>query len=314
MRRLALALLALSACSPKHIIIGAAADALGGQGSGWGKDNDPQLVADAVPFVLKTIDSLLDAEPKNVKLLLAGCSSYTEYAYAFVQQPAEMDPDFKPAQVEFARQRARNLLGRAYGYCLRGLDARHEGWTAAYQKDHQAALAQLEKDDVPTIYWTAASLALRISAEKDNPALLTQLGQVGELGERALALDEAWDHGSLHELMEGYEASRPAVMGGSLERAKAHRDAALRESEGKKLGPWLTWAEDVDVAQQNRAEFDKVLDQVLAFDVDSAIDFRLANVLAQRRAQWLKAHQDDLFVSAGSRPAWFALADAELGR
>jgi predicted anti-sigma-YlaC factor YlaD len=39
-----------------------------------------------------------------------------------------------------------------------------------------------------------------------------------------------------------------------------------------------------------------VLRQVLAFDVDSAPRYRLANVLAQRRARALLGHVDDLFA------------------
>lgn len=296
MRRLALVALALCACSPKHLIIGAAANALGGEGSGWGTDDDPELVADATPFALKTIDSLISAEPDNTKLLLAACSGYTQYAYAFIEQPAQMNPDLKPEQVEAAHKRAMKLLGRAYAYCQRDLDARHEGFVAALQKDPPTALQQLEKDDVPTLYWTAASLALQIAGQKDQPRFLAQLPMVGLLADRALELDEGWDQGSLHELMESYQASIPAAAGGSVDKAKQQRDLALKESENKKLGPLVTWAEDVDVQKQDKAEFNQLLDQVLAFDGDSAPDFRLANVLAQRRAAWLKGRQEDLFV------------------
>ncbi|MBS2030030.1 MAG: hypothetical protein JST54_19165 [Deltaproteobacteria bacterium] len=316
MRRLILPVLvlvlALCACSPKHLVIGAAADALAGEGSGWGTDDDPELVASAVPFALKTIDSLIAQEPDNPKLLVAGCSAYTQYGYAFVDQPAQMSSDLKPAQVEFAHKRAMNLLARAYGYCVHGLDMRHEGFSSLIEKDPAAALKPMEKEDVPLLYWTAASLALRIAGQKDNPELLSSLPRVGELGSRALELDEAWDHGSLHELMEAYEASRPAAAGGSEQKAAVHRDAALKESENKKLGPHVTWAEDILVAKQDKDGFMKLLDQVLAYDVNQpeARDFRLANVLAQRRALWLKNRVDDLFVDARS-PGFLPVAMSE---
>jgi hypothetical protein len=296
MRRLALLALALCACSPKHIVIGAAADALSGEGNGWGTDDDPELVGQAVPFALKTIDSLIGAEPDNDKLLLAGCSGYTQYAYAFVDQPAQMNPDLKPSQQEHAHVRSMRLLARANAMCLHGLDARHQGFTAALDKDAPAALKTLEKDDVPLLYWAAASLALEVAGQKDQPAMLAQLPRVGQLADRALELDEAWDHGSLHELMEAYEASRPAAAGGSEQKAAQHRDLALKESENKKLGPLVTWAEDVCVGKQDKAGFTKLLDQVRAFNIDAAPQYRLANVLAQRRAQWLQGRLDDLFV------------------
>ena len=40
--------------------------------------------------------------------------------------------------------------------------------------------------------------------------------------------------------------------------------------------------------KQNSKEFDALIKEVLAFDVDSDLDHRLVNILAQRRAKWLK--------------------------
>jgi hypothetical protein len=295
---LALAVVVTTTGCLKHMVIGAAADALApGDGPGWGADDDPELIASATPFALKTIESLLDAEPDNQKLLLAACSGFAEYGYAFVQVPADLDSDLKPERVAFAHARAVRLLKRAYGYCWRGLDGQHEGMHAAFDKDAATAVAMADrKEDVPLLYWTAASLALQISLQKDKPELLGELPGVGSLGERALALDQGWDHGSIHELLEAYEASRPAAAGGSIPKAQQHRDQALAESANKKLGPLVTWAEDVDVAKQDKADFLKLCDQVLAFDVDSAPEYRLTNILAQRRAAFLKAHLDDYFA------------------
>ena len=56
----------------------------------------------------------------------------------------------------------------------------------------------------------------------------------------------------------------------------------------------------MDVDTQNKVEFEKLLQQVLAFDVDSAPDFRLANMLAQRRARWLLSRTTDLFLQVAA--------------
>jgi predicted anti-sigma-YlaC factor YlaD len=58
----------------------------------------------------------------------------------------------------------------------------------------------------------------------------------------------------------------------------------------------LSWAEGVSVNEQNRAEFNELLDKVLSFDVDSYPSGRLLNILAQRRARWLKQRIDELFL------------------
>jgi hypothetical protein len=295
---IALGLLMLAqGCSPTRVLIGVAANALGGEGPGWGTDDDPELIGEATPFALKTMESLLASEPDNDKLLLGACSGFTQYAYAFVQMPADLD-DHMPDDVKArAHARAIKLLQRANAYCWLGLDTRHEKITELWAKDRNAAMNLMTPEDVPFIYWAAASLALQISLQKDKPDMLAELPAVGVLGERALALNESWEQGTLHELLLSYYASLPAAGGGSVPKAKEHLDKALAQSQNKKLGPLVSWAEDVDVSKQDKNDFVATLDKVLAFDVDqpAARDFRLANVLAQRRAAWLKAHIDDYF-------------------
>jgi predicted anti-sigma-YlaC factor YlaD len=83
---------------------------------------------------------------------------------------------------------------------------------------------------------------------------------------------------------------------GDLARAQAHLDRALALSGGRKLSPLVAYAEAVCVPRQDRKTFDAMLDRVLAFDADGAPPFRLANLLAQRRARWLKSRTEDLFL------------------
>ena len=64
----------------------------------------------------------------------------------------------------------------------------------------------------------------------------------------------------------------------------------------KKLAPYVTYAEAVCVDAQDKKEFVRVLDKVIAFDVDSDLDHRLVNILAQRRARWLMSRIADLFA------------------
>ena len=54
------------------------------------RDNDPELVKDAIPFGLKTYESLLESVPKHQPLLVATCSGFTSYAYGFVLTPADL--------------------------------------------------------------------------------------------------------------------------------------------------------------------------------------------------------------------------------
>ncbi|MCL4838145.1 MAG: TRAP transporter TatT component family protein, partial [Thermoanaerobaculia bacterium] len=62
--RLAAALLlalALAGCSLQRLAARAAGGALAAGGASWGADDDPELVREALPFALKTIEGLLAA-------------------------------------------------------------------------------------------------------------------------------------------------------------------------------------------------------------------------------------------------------------
>ena len=58
----------------------------------------------------------------------------------------------------------------------------------------------------------------------------------------------------------------------------------------------MSLAEAVSVPSQDRAGFDSLLKQALAVDVDRRPEFRLQNLIAQRRARWLIEREDDLFI------------------
>jgi predicted anti-sigma-YlaC factor YlaD len=114
---------------------------------------------------------------------------------------------------------------------------------------------------------------------------------------RALALDERYDGGAIHEYFIAFEGGRSDAMGGSAERARRHFLRAMEISGGGKVSPLVTYAENVSVRAQDRKEFLDLLDRALAFDArGTAPEFRLANLVAQRRARWLKGRVDELFL------------------
>lgn len=113
---------------------------------------------------------------------------------------------------------------------------------------------------------------------------------------RALQLDETWDRGSIHEFFVAYDATRDASTGGGPAKSKEHLERARALAKNEKLGSLVSFAESVCVTQQDKAEFTRLLTQVIEFDVDLAPKDRLPNLLAQRRARWLLGRTADLFA------------------
>jgi predicted anti-sigma-YlaC factor YlaD len=287
----------LAGCS--SVAVKYAADAAAHSGSSYASDDDPELVREAVPFGLKTMEGILQEEPRHEGLLTALASGFTQYAYAFVQSGADLaDLDGKLEQARAGRERASKLYLRGRDYGLRGLDTRRRGISEKLRgsvPDARAALVKLEKGDVPLLYWTAAAWTLAIAANKGDMALVSQLPVPVAMMERALELDEAWNDGAIHEFFVVYDATRSAAEGGGPQRALAHLERVGALTMNKKLGPRVSYAEGVLVARGDRDGFTKALEEVVQADPGAVPRFRLANIIAQRRAKALLAHVEDLF-------------------
>lgn len=271
------------------------ANAMSASGTAFATDDDPELIREAVPFSLKTIEILLEEKPNHTGLLLTAAKGFTQYGYGFIEQDADFieEEDFDEALR--IRKRARKLYGRAINYARRGLEVNHHGFLEAFDSDPDSNTILLKKKDVPLMYWYAAALGLKISLSIDDPMEIAKMPQVGFLINRAIELDANWDRGSLYEFMVSYEGGLSEAMGGSQERAKEHLDNAVRLSNGERAGPYVAYAESVCVLQQNRKMFIEMLNKALAVDIENPSEDRLANIIAQNRARWLLETIDDLF-------------------
>ncbi|MFB3854113.1 MAG: TRAP transporter TatT component family protein [Vicinamibacterales bacterium] len=292
---LSVLLLPLSGCSLRKMAVRTMADALSQGASTFGTDEDPELVKEALPFGLKTLESLVVELPTHRPLLRAVSSGFTQYAVGFLQPELRVleIEDFEQARAQ--RVRIRKLLLRARDYGLRALEVEYPGLREALNRDPKLALARTVRDDVPDLYWTAAAWGSAISLGKSEPGLILEVPTVEALIKRALTLDEGWDAGAIHEFLIAFE-SRGEASGGSLERARTHFQRAVELARGRRVSPYVSFAENVCVQTQNRKEFEELLQKALDYDPDAHLETRLANVLSQRRARQLLAMAGDLFL------------------
>jgi tetratricopeptide (TPR) repeat protein len=284
-----------SGCSLKTMAINTVADTLSDAGTVFSGDSDPDLIRDAVPFALKLNESLLESTPRHVGLLVATCSGFTQYGYGFLEADADVLGQERHEEAKALRERALNLYLRARAYCFRAIDVRFAGMSEQLLADPGVALARAQKQDVPMLYWTAAAWGAAIALGIDKPELVIDLPSVRAVAERALALDEAWGKGAVHELMISLD-SLPETLGGSPARAREHFDRAVALQQGLSASPYVTLALGVSVPAQNRAEFQRLLEQALAVDPDKDPANRLATLIAQRRAKAFLEQIDSRFA------------------
>jgi predicted anti-sigma-YlaC factor YlaD len=264
-------------------------------GSNFSADDDPELIGEAVPFGLKSMEGLLESAPRHRKLLFAASSGFTRYAFGWVQQEADFTEAQSLARATELRERARKLYLRALAYGFRGLEVDFPGLREKLQRDPKAALAGMRREHAPLLYWTGASWAAAMALKINDSDLSADQSLAEALAQRALELDEGYEAGSIHDFFIAYESARASV-GGSRAEARRHLERALALSNGQRAWPYVGFAESVSVGEQNRKEFEQMLSKALAVDVSRPTPYRTANLLAQKRARWLRGRMEELFI------------------
>jgi predicted anti-sigma-YlaC factor YlaD len=285
-----------SGCSIKKIAVNKLGDSLASGGTTFASDNDPDLVGEALPFSLKLMESLLAESPKHRGLLLAASSGFTQYAFVYVQVPAEEVAGDDLAKADALRLRARHLYVRARNYGLRDLEITHPNFEHELRQDPKAAVKEIGLKDVPIIYWTAVSWGAAISVSKDDPEMIADLPIVEALIDRALELDPDYDSGAIHNFLISYEAVRRTASGDFVPRSRKHFERAVELTRGQSASPYVALATTVSVSTQDHEEFEALLKKALAVDPDARPEWRLTNIVMQRRARWLLSQEDELFV------------------
>jgi len=138
----------------------------------------------------------------------------------------------------------------------------------------------MTRDDVPFLYWTAASWAADLSVAPDQLLRVGEVPSVRALLTRARDLDEAWDSGVIYEAMIALDGL-PRLAGGSASAARADFERARQLSNGKSAFAYVAYAATLS----DPAERKSLLEQALAIDVSSTPGKRLTNLIAQRYAR-----------------------------
>lgn len=272
----------LSACSPRHLLVKQAADALAVQGQT--AEDDLVLAREASAFYLKLSESVLRETPSHVALSEAVASGFTQYAFAFVAFEAERIEMQDARAAQRLRQRAARLYWRAHRHAMAALEQRQPGFSDGLR---QGSLPHLDADLVGLAYWAAASWGGHIALSKDQPDVVADLPLAMRLARLAWERNPGWGQGALASLMGTFEASRP---GGDRRAAARFFDQAEAFGAGQNAGVYVARAEAL--AGEDRHQFERLLHRALEA---SAGRTGLDNQLMRERAQWLLDTADDRF-------------------
>ena len=131
---------------------------------------------------------------------------------------------------------------------------------------------------------------------RSDPFLIADLPAAEALVRRAFALEESYDHGTIHVFLISYEMSRAGLNAEAPTLARRHFERAVELTGGLHAAPYVTLAESASIAERNRQEFEQLLQRALKLDTAARPEWRLVNMVMQRRARWLLSRTDKLFA------------------
>lgn len=236
------------------------------------------LVCEGSPAYLLMIDSMLVSNPENTDLLLAATQSYSGYASALLECGGVNDRRITPI-AEKSKSYGIQLLSQHLPLGKSG--------TSQDSRAFDRQLANLDRGDVPEIFWGCLGWLTWIKNEQGSPEAVADIVVIEKIMARLLQLDESYQGGAIHLFFGNYYASIPAMFGGKPDLSKAHFEKALQLSNRRFLLTQTTYAETLARATFDKQLHDRLLEEVLDFPLDSAPEFALSNQLAVSRARKL---------------------------
>ncbi len=243
--------------------------------------DDPATVRDGAPAYLLMLDGLIEGDPDNTDLLLAGARLYGSYTSAFVEDEA----------------RAQKLAGKSLHYARTALCLENRPLCDASSDKLDAfknALDNTPQKRLASLYGFGAAWASWIQMNSSDWNAVADLGKVEALFERCIALDESYDGGSAHVYLGVLKSLLPAAVGGKPEDARRHFERALEISAEENLMVKVLMAR-----HYARNVFDQALHDALLTSVKDApadyYGYKLINSLAKLEADKLLAESEDFF-------------------
>jgi tetratricopeptide (TPR) repeat protein len=302
------AALPLAGCDTAAFAAGTSIQVIRRASPAVGRFRDPELAEAAVPSSIGTMEGLLEIKPDDVTLRVLLARSYASYGYAFLEDRME-DAEFRGAdeeEIERWRTRASLAYQRARELAVDAMDLiRPEGGgvAGAQRRGLEAFIEHLRRFDnreehVPPMFWAAYAWARWISLNRESVAALADLPFVNALAERVHELDPSYYDYAPVALRAGLMGTAPEQLGGRPREALEHFQRVMEATGRRNLMYLVTTARICAIPLQDRALYQRLLQEVLDADVDADPEQRLANILAQRRARRYLAQIDEFFDSA----------------
>jgi hypothetical protein len=243
--------------------------------------DDIATAQEGIPAWLLLVDGLVQGNPQDVGLLVAGARLYSAYSGGFI-----------PNSV-----RAQHLSTHAFDYARRATCIELPGLCKQIDapfESFQPEVAKTRGQDVRLLYVLATSWAGRIQNNPGDWKAIADIPKVQLLLDRVVALDPAYAKGEAYMYLGVLATLRPASLGGKPEEGRADFEKALALSGGQNQMVRVLYARHYARLVFDKDLHDKLLNEAIAAD-PHAPGLTLINVLAQQQARQLLESGKDYF-------------------
>jgi len=273
----------LSACSVGQMVVRGSQTILDSGVDSMNRETDLELARAAMPANLKLIEGMLLEDPQNEELLLYAAQGFYGYSYGFI----ELEDN----------ERAQQLYRRCYDYAHRALHLAGLGLNpeTAAVAELESATANLGKEAVPALFWSASCLAKWIDLDRDDVSSVANLASAAILMQRVLELDDSFYYGGPHLFFGVYYGSRAPMFGGDFVLSEEHFQRADEINQHKLLIVDLLRAEYLYRQLLNQTAFHDTLQYIVDAPEGLYPEMALVNAISRQRAGYLLALEDEWF-------------------
>jgi hypothetical protein len=293
----------LTACSSRKMTVRAVSDVMVNGVAAYEKDDDLDLLEQALPANIKLLEALLESDPQNRQLLVLLARLYASYSFAFLDgriEAAELTglaTETGGSSVAEMKKTADRYYRKGNEYALRALEIRHPAARGQLADPSNAGsfIRGLDREEMPALFWYGFTLSADINYNRDSISTVGKGHLVEKAMQRVIETDESYFYGGAHLVLLVYYGSRSPLMGGKPELAIEHY-RRLEQMNGK--GFYLAdlyYARFVLYQQQDRPQFTAVLNRILQ-EPATEERFRLYNRIAVNRSRIYLNAVDRLFI------------------
>ena len=236
-------------------------------------NDDLETVKAGAPAYLLMLDSFIEGDPDDAKMLLAAAKLNSAYAGVFVKD----------------KQRAKRLTQKSLDFSFRAYCTsvpENCNLKKMAFSDFETAIEQFDKDQLDLLFTLGTSWAGWIQNRSDDWNAAADLPRVNKIMTHVLTLDEKYESGQAQLYMGVLNTLLPPALGGKPKIGQRHFKKAIEFSEGKNLMAKVIYAEKYARLVFDQDLHDKLLNEVLKAE-PRLPGFTLTNMLAQQQAKAL---------------------------